>query len=259
MTDDDRGIVDPERLGARLGAQSEQEAREFEEVAAQLGAAAEPVQPPAELKAALFAKLGSTPQLPADSTQEADGRAEQPAPTPSEHQAATPAQLPPQTPAERRANRRWFQRPGAILAAAAAAAILFVAGAFVGVGLAGTDSYQREQATALAAINAAPDVQRATSAVSGGGTATLVWSAQQGRSAVIATDLPKLADDKTYELWYIHDGVATPAGTMDSTGAVHSWRVLNGEMTPGVTVGMTVEPGGGSQKPTTPPILAITS
>lgn len=257
MTDDDRGIVDPERLGARLGAQSEQEAREFEDVAAQLAAAAEPVQPPAELKAALFAKLGTTPQLPADTAQEATGRAEQPAPPPAEKQAAN--EPPAQTPAEHRADRRWFHRPGAILAAAAAAAILFVAGAFFGVGLAGTDSYQREQATALAAINAAPDVQRATSAVSGGGTATLVWSAQQGRSAVIATDLPKLADDKTYELWYIHDGTATPAGTMDSTGAVHSWRVLNGEMTPGVTVGMTVEPDGGSQKPTTPPILAITS
>lgn len=250
MTEDDRGLVDPERLGARLGAQSEQEARDFEEVAAQLAEAAEPVQPPAALKAALFAQLDTTPQLPAEPAPEAADRSEKPAPTP----VASPAP----TPAERRANRRWFQRPGAIVAAAAAAAILFVAGAFVGVGLAGTDSYQHQQATALAEINAAPDAQRATSAVSGGGTATLVWSAKLGRSAVIATDLPKLADDKTYELWYIHDGAATPAGTMDSTGALASWRVLSGEMTAGVTVGMTVEPDGGSPKPTTQPILAIT-
>lgn len=256
MTDDDRGIVDPERLGARLGARNEQEAREFEEVAAQLAAAAEPVQPPAELKAALFAQLDSTPQLPADTVQEASDRPRNPAPAPAEHLPHTSAES--QTPAERRADRRWFQRPGVILAAAAAAVVLFVAGAFVGVGLAGTNTYQHEQATALAAINAAPDAQRATSAVSGGGTATLVWSAQLGRSAVIATDLPKLADDKTYELWYIKDGAATPAGTMDSSGTVASWRVLNGEMTAGVTVGMTVEPDGGSPKPTTQPILAIT-
>ncbi len=250
MTDDDRGIVDPERLGERLGARDEQEAREFEEVAAQLAAAAEPVQPPAELKAALFAKLDSTPQLPADTVQEASDRPRKPAPAPAGHA--------PQTSAERRADRRWFQRPGVVLAAAAAAVIVFVAGAFVGVGLAGTNTYQHEQATALAAINAAPDAQRAISPVSGGGTATLVWSAQLGQSAVIATDLPKLAEDKTYELWYIKDGAATPAGTMDSSGTVASWRVLNGEMTAGVTVGMTVEPDGGSPKPTTQPILAIT-
>ncbi|MCI0156382.1 anti-sigma factor [Leifsonia shinshuensis] len=261
MTDDDRGLVDPERLGARLGAHNEQEAREFEEVAAQLAAAAEPVQPPAELKAALFAKLDSTPQLPADTVQEASDRPQKPAPAPAEHVPAEHVpQLPAerQTSAERRADRRWFQRPAVILAAAAAAVILFVAGTFFGVGLAGTDTYQHEQATALAAINAAPDAQRASSAVSGGGTATLVWSAQLGRSAVIATDLPKLADDKTYELWYIKDGAATPAGTMDSSGTAASWRVLDGAMTAGVTVGMTVEPDGGSPKPTTQPILAIT-
>jgi hypothetical protein len=250
MTDDDRETVDPERLGARLGAQSEQEARDFEEVAAQLAAAAEPVQPPAAVKAALFAKLDATPQLPAESARDAAVRPGLPEPAPAGSRAPTAA--------AHRSNRRWFQRPVAIVAAAAAAAILFVAGAFVGVGLAGTDSFQHQQATALAEINAAPDAQRATSAVSGGGTATLVWSAQLGRSAVIATDLPKLADDKTYELWYIRDGVATPAGTMDSTGALASWRVLSGEMTAGVTVGMTVEPDGGSPKPTTQPILAIT-
>jgi anti-sigma-K factor RskA len=250
MTDDDRETVDPERLGARLGAQSDQEARDFEEVAAQLAAAAEPVQPPAAVKAALFAKLDATPQLPAESARDAAVRPGLPESAPAGSRAPTAA--------EHRANRRWFQRPVAIIAAAAAAAILFVAGAFVGVGLAGTDSFQHQQATALAEINAAPDAQRATSAVSGGGTATLVWSAQLGRSAVIATDLPKLADDKTYELWYIRDGVATPAGTMDSTGSLASWRVLSGEMTAGVTVGMTVEPDGGSPKPTTQPILAIT-
>lgn len=272
MTDEERGIVDPERLGARLGAQTEREAREFEDVAAQLALSAEPVQPPADLKAALFAKLATTPQLPAENLSaaqeavvpavepptQAASRATPPEPSAEPESSVAPVAAD-ATPAEERARRRWFQRPGAILASAAAAVILFVAGAFVGVSLSGTDSYQHQQAAALASINAAPDVQRATSAVAGGGTATLVWSAQLGRSALIATDLPELAGGKTYELWYIRDGAATPAGTMNATGAAATWRVLAGEMTAGDTVGMTVEPGGGSKQPTTKPIVAITS
>lgn len=246
MTDENSGIIDPDRLGARLGAQNEDETHEFEEVAAQLALAAEPVQPPAALKESLFARLGTTPQLPAQGAPEAVAEPAEPV-----HPASTSA--------EERARRRWFQRPGAILAAAAAAVILFIGGAFVGVGLAGTDSFQHQQASALAALNAAPDVQRSSAAVTGGGSATLVWSAQLGTSALVATDLPKLADDKTYELWYIRDGVPAPAGTMDSAGAAATWRVLSGEMTAGTTVAMTVEPDGGSTKPTTKPIVAITS
>lgn len=249
MTDDERNIADPSRLGARLGAETDQEAGEFEDVAARLALAAEPVEPPAELKTALFAKLGSLPQLPAEAPQ--SGAA--PVPPPAEQAQAEP------TPTERRAQRRWFQRPGAILAAAAAAVILFVGGVFVGSTIAGTSSYQQQQASALAAINASPDAQRASAGISGGGTATLVWSAQLGRSALVATDLPPLPNDKTYELWYIRSGTATPAGTMNADGSLATWRVLAGEMKAGDTVGMTVEPSGGSKQPTTKPIVAISS
>ena len=246
MTDDNRDAVDPARLGARLGADDAQEARDFEDIAAQLGLAAEPVDPPAAMKAALFARIAETPQLAPDEEQA----------TPA---LASPAPAPRPTPAEARAARRWFQRPSAILASAAAAVILFIAGAFVGVSLGGNDSYQQQQSSALAALNAAPDTQRSSAPVTGGGTATLVWSARLGQSAIVATDLPQLAGGKTYELWYIRDGAATPAGTMDSAGHVATWRVLTGTMTPGDTIGMTVEPSGGSKQPTTKPIVAINS
>jgi hypothetical protein len=252
MTDENRDSVDPTRLGARLGAQDAREAQDFEEVAARLALTADPVEPPPALKAALFAQLAQTPQLAPEAEQTAP---EQPAP----EQTAPLTTAPDPTPAERRAARRWFQRPGAILASAAAAVVLFIAGAFVGVSLAGTDSYQQQQSAALAALNAAPDTQRSSAPITGGGTATLVWSAQLGRSALVATDLPKLAGGKTYELWYIRGGEATPAGTMDAAGHVATWRVLSGTMSPGDTVGMTVEPSGGSKQPTTKPIVAISS
>ncbi|MFE4467377.1 anti-sigma factor domain-containing protein [Leifsonia sp. NPDC056824] len=256
MTDDNRDAMDPARLGARLGADDAQEARDFEDIAAQLGLAAEPVEPPAAMKAALFARLAETPQLAADEATAAGVETARPIVPASTAPEPRPTA---QTPAEARAARRWFQRPGAILASAAAAVVLFIAGAFVGVSLGGNDTYQQQQSSALAALNAAPDTQRSTAPITGGGTATLVWSARLGQSAIVATDLPQLAGGKTYELWYIRDGAATAAGTMDSAGHVATWRVLTGTMTPGDTIGMTVEPSGGSKQPTTKPIVAINS
>lgn len=257
MTDETRPT--PARLGAELGAENEQEACDFEDVAAQLGLAAEPVTPRPELKAALFAAIQTTPQLPAE-PEAAPAPVLTPVPAPEAVQAAPTAPAAPEapTPAERRAQRRWFARPTIIAASAAAAVILFFGGAIVGGTIAGNDSTQ-QQASALAQINAAPDAQRASAAVTGGGTATLVWSAQLGTSALIANDLPNLPNDKTYELWYIRDGKATSAGTMDAAGAGSTWKVLAGTMKAGDTVGVTVEPSGGSPQPTTNPIVAIPS
>lgn len=269
---------DTGRLGYRLGADDEQEARAFEEVAAELALSAEPVQPRPELKAALFAQLQSTPQLPAQDAARPDaGSAATPdassgaassadaalAADATSASTATPAPTAAPQPApgraERAAQRRWFQRPGLLLGAAAAAIVLFVGGAVVGSTLSGGNSYQSQQASALAEINAAPDVQRATARVEGGGTATLVWSGELGRSALVANDLPALPGDKTYELWYLRDGKAIPAGTMTPAESGSTWRVLTGEMAAGDAVGVTVEPSGGSDKPTTPPIVAIAS
>ncbi|SEA60158.1 anti-sigma factor [Leifsonia sp. 21MFCrub1.1] len=257
---------DTGRLGYRLGADDEQEARAFEEVAAELALSAEPVQPRPELKAALFAQLQSTPQLPAqDAAQPAAAPAADATTTSDATSASTAAPAPTAAPepaqgrAERAAQRRWFQRPGLLLGAAAAAIVLFVGGAVVGSTLSGGNSYQSQQASALAEINAAPDVQRATARVEGGGTATLVWSGELGRSALVANGLPALPGDKTYELWYLRDGKAIPAGTMTPAESGSTWRVLTGEMAAGDAVGVTVEPSGGSDKPTTPPIVAIAS
>lgn len=237
MTDDDRST--PVRLGYELGAHDDVEAQDFEEVAAQLGLAARPVTPPASLKADLLARLASTPQLP-------------------------PADAPEQTlgASERKARQRWFTRPVAVIAAAAAAIALFGGGIVVGSALSGgtrQQQQQQQQASALAAINAAPDAQRATERIAGGGTATLVWSGDLGKSALVATGLPTLPAGKTYELWYLRGHQAIPAGTMSPARSGSTWRVLSGSMQAGDAVGVTVEPEGGSEKPSSAPIVAIAS
>lgn len=238
----------------------------YAESVAHLAELAEPVEPPPGLKPWLMAEIDRTPQLTADAAATAGPAAAArattaaAAPTP-----ATPApEPPPAAPgsiapdhrpgaAEREARRRWFQRPAAIIAAAAAAVVL-VAGAVIGVGWPGPNGWGAQ--LERAAIAAAPDAQTATAEAAGGGEVTLVWSAEQGRSVLVADGLPDVGADETYELWYIDDAGATSAGTFEASGA-QTWRVLEGDFRPGVAVGVTVEPAGGSPQPTTEPIVVI--
>ncbi|OYX57189.1 MAG: hypothetical protein B7Y93_03145 [Micrococcales bacterium 32-70-13] len=141
-----------------------------------------------------------------------------------------------------------------IVTAAAAAVALF----FGGVAAAGVIAPGAPSSTdQLAAIVAAPDVSTVVSPVAGGATATLVSSESVGLSAMVFDGLEPLSDDERYALWYITDGVPTPAGlfAVDGDGAVV--QVLEGAFQAGTVVGVTVEPASGSPAPTTDPIVAI--
>lgn len=234
----------------------------YSESAAQLADLVVPVTPPPALKDRLMARLDAAPQLDADGGSDADAdggsrprQAAAPQSRAAEPEAAVPsptADRPP-GPAEITARRRWFQRPGAIIAAAAASVVLIV-GVIVGIGWSGPNGWgaQRE----MDAIAEAADVQSATHEIEGGGAVTLYWSAEQGRSGVVVEGLPELGADETYELWYIDDDGPQSAGTFDMRGD-ETWRVLDGPFAPGVAVGVTVEPAGGSPQPTTDPIVVI--
>jgi anti-sigma-K factor RskA len=157
-----------------------------------------------------------------------------------------------------KAQARWYNRPVVALAAAAAAVALIVGGV-VGGGLALQGAATSQQADALAAITTASDVQRVESSVSTGGSVTLVWSLHLKKSALISKGLTVLPSNKTYEIWYIDSaGTPTPAGLFDSNGK-NMFTVLTGHMAEGDIVGVTVEPSGGSQAPTTKPVVAIPS
>lgn len=250
------------------------EAAELSDTAVALGLATAPVQPSSALKANLMAQIAATPQLAplAASTDAPPAVAAAPA-APAAAPAAATARTAPSTPAPsasevrggsaaERAQRRWFQRPAGYLVAAAAAVALFVGGTFAGEAIYGgnpDDQFAQDQAAGLAEINAAPDTQRASTETVDGQKTTLVWSGELGLSAIIVDDLPALADDQDYQLWYIGEGDPVPAGTFDSTGSGTVFRVLDGTMSAGDAVGVTVEPTGGSEKPTTDPIVAIQS
>lgn len=236
------------------------EADSYAASAAQLAQLAQPVAPPTDLRARLMAAIDVTPQVTPDAAapRAAEGPespgAEDTAAASDARDAATRPDAPDvRGPAHAEARRRWFQRPGALVAVAAAAVVLLV-GAVVGIGWPGPNGWGAQ--LQMTAIAEAPDAQSTTLEAEGGGEITLVSSESKGRSVVVADGLPDLGDDQTYELWYIDDSGAESAGTFDTTGG-ETWRILDGSFTPGVAVGVTVEPAGGSPQPTTEPIVVI--
>lgn len=282
--------VSPEEAAAfEQAAESSEALRDevdgLQETAALLGLASAPVTPSERMKLDLMAKIASTPQLPAvapaaTSAARPDGAADAvapaaaaaptapiadvapaaPAPSPVAADGSTPA-APITGRAEARARTRWLTRPTGILVAAVAAVALFIGGGVVGSVLTNVTAPTAVDASAaaLADILAADDAQRASAPIETGGTATLVWSNSLGRSAVLVDGLPELPEGKVYEAWYIDPSGPASAGTFTPADAGTTWHVLDGTMSAGDAVGVTVEPAGGSEQPTTTPIVVMQS
>jgi anti-sigma-K factor RskA len=284
LSDDERTLLE-----AALSTSPELQAEtdSLRETALQLAYAVDPIEPPASLKASLMAQIASTPQAAplASAAPAADAPSTTAPAAPTSAALSTPvsdadgdagqeARFTPATSvrtgrgrAEGAAQRRWFQRPAAALSAAAAVAVVFL-GVGLGVGTSFAPSNEPGPGTTQASsgldrIYAASDFKRSTAKVAGGGTATVVWSNEVGKSAVILDGVAPAPKGKTYQLWYIGSegtgGKITAAGLLDgSTDGVDA-AVLSGDRSHDVTIGMTVEPEGGSEQPTTTPIMAVTT
>jgi anti-sigma-K factor RskA len=236
------------------------EATELADTAVLLGAATDPVQPPPSLKASIMDRIASMPQLPPLPSSAAESAPDEAEPEVAQLVAVDqPAVEETPTAGERKAQARWFSRPVMVLAGAAAV-IGLVAGGGAIVNTVNDAQTRQVMADRLAEINKAGDTQQAVSDVTGGGTATLVWSNELLAAALIVDGVDPLPGDKVYELWYIgEDTGPRPAGTftVDDDGTV--WSVLDGDMQAGDAVAVTVEPRGGSKKPTGVPVVAIQS
>jgi len=248
------------------------EVASLSDTAVRIGLSTAPVLPPTDLKARLMAQIAVTPQrapvpverpiLTAVPAELPEVRARQTTPQlttqrDASAEAVREASLGLPSRAATKAAARWYTRPASILVAVAAAVALFVGGNILGLS---TGNQSQQQAAAISAIVSASDYQQAKANVSGGGTATFVWSVGLKQSAVVIDKLPKLADGKTYQLWYIDKGSnATSAGIFPAASSGTTVRVLAGAMSAGDTIGITVEPSGGSKTPTTAPIVAVPS
>ncbi|TXK17189.1 anti-sigma factor domain-containing protein [Homoserinibacter sp. GY 40078] len=203
------------------------ETAEFAETAAILGLAVQPEQPPASLRASVLAAV------------DADLVRRPPTPEPSGGRVTS--------------IRDWMRRPVTGLVAVAAALGLIVGGTATAVTLLNRPA---PVISALDEVLDAPDAEHIDTAMPDGGTVSWVWSPSLARSAVIVDDMPTLTDDETYQLWYIDDAGAMPAGLLAGGDET---VLVDGRMPAGASLGITVEPAGGSSAPTSEPILVLSS
>ncbi|MET1051263.1 MAG: anti-sigma factor [Mycetocola sp.] len=257
--------------------EARREADSLENAAAALAFDVEPVEPSPALRANLLAAIATTPQLPRQAETVTDAAATPPA---DSAQPARPTIVPAASPApaaapttkaattrtggsskaQRRAQQRWYSQPLSFAVAAVALVAVLLGVNTVTSALNGGNGLN--EALQLAQINAQPDAQRETIKLTNINddervVATLVWSGELGQSVIIVDGLASLPDEKTYELWYINDEGPVSAGIFNTSGTGDSWRVLEGTMGAGDAVGVTVEPAGGSEQPTTDPLIVI--
>jgi anti-sigma-K factor RskA len=110
---------------------------------------------------------------------------------------------------------------------------------------------------AIAAVLGAPDATMLTAKVSSGGSATVVMSHRASALVFTAADLPALPHFRSYELWVMGPGDRRPAGLLPAARNGMTGPMVVTGLAPGDKVGLTVEPAGGSGRPTSPPILML--
>lgn len=81
-----------------------------------------------------------------------------------------------------------------------------------------------------------------------------VTALRDNRAILVVEDMPSLPDDRTGQVWVINDDVPEPSGLLDPSGNMAATAITTplGEAD---TIAVTIEPAGGSDKPTTEPVL----
>jgi hypothetical protein len=149
--------------------------------------------------------------------------------------------------------RRSLPRSVAVVAMAAAIVVLAVLQVNTRHQLQQTQQGSR----AVAAVLAAPDARLETSSTTVGGTVTAVISARDREAVITAADMPAQTDAKVYQLWVISASGARSVGLLPGSSTGASSPVLAADVQPGDRLGITVEPAGGTSRPTTTPIVLL--
>jgi len=206
----------------------EHEVRGLQETATRLGQAVA-ARPPEQMKARVLAAVARTRQLP---------------PVPDVRPLPAPAP-----------RSTWRL---ALPLAATCMAIAIVLGVLLGISRHQL-STETAQQRAIAAVLTAPDARLVSEPTSLGGVASILVAAKLHEFIFTSNGLPSLADARVYQLWVIGPGgTATSAGLLARMASGQTAPVLATGLAPGDRVGVTVEPAGGTTKPTTTPIVVIT-
>jgi anti-sigma-K factor RskA len=243
------------------------EVAELRETAALL--AMEAVQaPPRRMHAAVLATINLTRQLPPLTTAPVTRPMAASAPSSfsssSEEQQLPSNVVPIEQARSRRGASDHANRVGrfsrvAIAGWAVAAALAGVVG-----GLSVHSAVQDRQisqadsrATQISALISASDVRIGVAKVTGGGSATVVESRARGQAAITLSGLAALPAGKAYQLWFMSTGDTRSAAVVTASAAKSGTQVLADDLGDTASVAITVEPAGGSARPTTAPVMLM--
>ena len=149
-------------------------------------------------------------------------------------------------------SSHWFRQPVGI----AASFLLLLAlglGAFAGVQARRADR-ANERADQIAAIITDPHRAQATADIDSGGSGILVVAGH--RAVFAARGVKSLPGDRTYQLWVIGSKGVRSVGVLGTAGSGDIRQFVDG-VTATDEIGLTVEPDGGSDKPTTKPVMVL--
>ena len=209
------------------------EVRELQHVVARMGAA-EASTPPPDLKARILAAADRTPQEPPVSGARAgDGQSE----VARDITSARSAQG---------RSSRWLTGLGV------AAAAVVVAGAGVFGVRAALDDDPALSAVA-AEVFAAEDARTATVETSNGGRLTVAVSKSRDEMAIDTRELPTLDGQRVYQVWAVHGDKLSSAAILSDPEVGAAMGLPNAV----TQVALTIEPSGGSEQPTTEPIVQV--
>lgn len=139
----------------------------------------------------------------------------------------------------------------------AVAASVLVAAVGVGGYVAERDRAEdlRAESERMTAIMTAEDATMVAAPVETGGDLRIMRSDAHDAAVVIGSSLRALDDDHTYQLWVMNNGKPRSAGFLSAgSGMVYAQGVGKAD---GYAV--TIEPVGGSDLPTTPPIASMSA
>jgi anti-sigma-K factor RskA len=142
--------------------------------------------------------------------------------------------------------RRTVTRRVAVLAAAASVAAAIA----LGITQLSAQHLDQARATSIARVVTAPDAHIETARTSAGGSVTVVTSAALREAVVSASGMASLPSSRVYQVWVLNSSGARSAGLMHGSSLLAAIR-------PGDRIGVTVEPAGGTARPTTTPVAVL--
>ncbi|MFG3409473.1 anti-sigma factor domain-containing protein [Streptomyces sp. NPDC048142] len=113
-----------------------------------------------------------------------------------------------------------------------------------------------QDAGRVSAVLAAPDARSGSAKLGEGATGTVVVSRSQDKAVFAVSGMTPPPKGKTYQLWFDEDGGMRSAGLMEP-GRSEQTVLMSGAVSGASGMGITVEPAGGSEQPTSAPVALM--